>query len=231
MRGGLDPADARINPVKRRSGEDRRERSLGKIEVLEATEVEANRGTRANTPLGELDHARARIDRVDLETERREQLGQLAGAAPDLEHTRPGRQTTPSDRPLYQLDRVPGPHPIVGLGDAVEHLPKLLPRTLRRHSFTLRAPHIPLPRAHASADTRMDQMRKSPSIRSDSHLTQRRELSVHRYLAATSTRPSGHVASRRPPPLGSALRLGRGPGSARDAHEGRASLPGVDSGV
>ena len=54
-----------------------------KRDVLEAPEVKADRI--AGPAAGERDHVRSRVDRVDHEPALDERLGQLPGAAPDLE--------------------------------------------------------------------------------------------------------------------------------------------------
>ena len=76
---------ARLHPVEGRRGEHAVEGPLGKLDVLEASDVEAHERGVADAPAGDLDHPRAGIDRVDAESVRGEELRQLPGAAPDLD--------------------------------------------------------------------------------------------------------------------------------------------------
>ena len=56
---GLAPADPRLHPVEGRRGEHAVEGPLGKLDVLEASDVEAHERGVADAPAGDLDHPRA----------------------------------------------------------------------------------------------------------------------------------------------------------------------------
>jgi hypothetical protein len=92
--------------------------------------VERDIGAVADAPARGLDHVRSRIDGVDDEVAGGEQLGQLPGAAPDLEDTRSGPESSARECDVDELAGIPGANLVVSLRDAVEDLPEL-PESLR----------------------------------------------------------------------------------------------------
>ena len=121
----LRPADLRLDPVERGRREDRVVRAVADLGILERRLLEAD-GVRVAEPApGGLGEVRARLDGVHAQAARDEQLGQLAGAAADLEDRRVAVEAACRDRRVDELLRIARTGRIVGLGDAVEDAAEL----------------------------------------------------------------------------------------------------------
>jgi hypothetical protein len=137
---GLAPADRRVDPVEGRRREHAGVGRFREVDVLEARDMEADQRRPADTATGDLDHPAARVDGIDLQAARCEQLGQLARAAADLDHPGPGAQRSSRRRSVDERVRVPAADVVVGLSHAVEDLSPSVIRLGRGHDRSVRGP-------------------------------------------------------------------------------------------
>lgn len=133
-RSSLRPADGGIDPVERRRGEHRVEGRVRERELFEATNVELDEVGPVNAPPGDVDHARTRIDRSHPQAALAEVLGELPGAAADLDDASARLQPGDLEGGVDDLGWVAGTVRVIRLGEVVEHATD----AVVAHSATLR---------------------------------------------------------------------------------------------
>ena len=108
--------------MERRRREDRVERSFGQRHVLEPANVEPDELGVVQPPSRDLDHVPSRLDRVDVQTEHDELLGQLSRSGANLDDPGLGAEARELDRGGDEGARVAGALRVVCLRHSVEHL-------------------------------------------------------------------------------------------------------------
>jgi len=105
--------------VERSGREDCVERLPGQVDILEPTEVEVDGIVPGQTPSGDGDHVRTRIDGFDTEASLDEQLRQLPGPAAHLENPRARTKVATLDREINERQRLAGTNGLVCLSREV----------------------------------------------------------------------------------------------------------------